>query len=349
MLGNALQIEVVKTRAQVESVPGKKLGSFRIASQIARKEGLRGFYIGGLMTAVHDGISSGIFFWGCESTRFRSVRGEENADELARAADFVFRRMLRGEDPFHPASASASAPPASTLESIAASTASSSSPSPSFPALQPQPHSQPDTPAPIPSSSSSPSTLSKTEILRILFAGGCAGALSALIPYPFDIVKTRLQTANFESRARSSPVNIGRGGAGFEGRFTSNATPFHTRVRAKQAAEAVEGIAPNAQGKMTVPSVFRGIHADGVASYRYRYPSTLVYQLLSTWVFPQRGSGAPGKEKTVLDPRAEKWALRVLGFKGFARGLRPTVVSSFVGSAATISACFVPSLTSRAC
>lgn len=65
------QIEVVKTRAQVESIPGKKLGSFKIASQIARKEGLRGFYIGGLMTAVHDGISSGIFFFGCEfSGRF---------------------------------------------------------------------------------------------------------------------------------------------------------------------------------------------------------------------------------------------------------------------------------------
>ncbi|BGP04114.1 mitochondrial carrier protein, family 25 [Rhodotorula toruloides] len=311
-------IEVVKTRAQVESVPGKKLGSFRIASQIARKEGLRGFYIGGLMTAVHDGISSGIFFWGY----------------------FVFRRMLRGEDPFHAASANAQPPPASTIESFAASTASSSSSSSpsSAPAWQSQP--QPDTPAPIPSSS--PPTLSKTEILRILFAGGCAGALSALIPYPFDIVKTRLQTANFESRARSSPVNIGRGGAGFEGRFTSNATPFHTRVGAKQAAEAVEGIASASgtgagSGRMTVPSVFRGIHADGVASYRYRYPSTLVYQLLSTWVFPQRGAGAPGKEKTVLDPRAEKWALRVLGFKGFARGLRPTVVSSFVGSAATIT------------
>ncbi|BGP28184.1 mitochondrial carrier protein, family 25 [Rhodotorula toruloides] len=307
-------IEVVKTRAQVESVPGKKLGSFRIASQIARKEGLRGFYIGGLMTAVHDGISSGIFFWGY----------------------FVFRRILRGEDPLHANSATARPPPASTLEFFAASTTSSSTP-PSFSTSQPQQHSQPDTPAPIPSCSSAP-TLSKTEILRILFAGGCAGALSALIPYPFDIVKTRLQTANFESRARSSPVNIGRGGAGIEGRFTSNATPFHTRVGAKQAAEAVEGIASaggSQSGRMTVTSVFRGIHADGVASYRYRYPSTMVYQLLSTWIFPQRTT--PGREKTMLDPRAEKWALRVLGFKGFARGLRPTVVSSFVGSAATIT------------
>lgn len=39
---------------------------------IARKDGLRGFYIGGLMTACRDGISSGIFFWGCEFTRLPS-------------------------------------------------------------------------------------------------------------------------------------------------------------------------------------------------------------------------------------------------------------------------------------
>lgn len=37
------------------------------------------------------------------------------------------------------------------------------------------------------------------------------------------------------------------------------------------------------------------------------------------------------------NPKAEKWTLRVLGLRGFAVGLRPTVVSSFVGSAATIS------------
>lgn len=37
------------------------------------------------------------------------------------------------------------------------------------------------------------------------------------------------------------------------------------------------------------------------------------------------------------DERAEKWALRVLGCKGFGRGLMTTTVSSFVGSAVTIS------------
>lgn len=39
------------------------------------------------------------------------------------------------------------------------------------------------------------------------------------------------------------------------------------------------------------------------------------------------------------NPKAEKWTLRLLGLRGFGVGLRPTVVSSFVGSAATISEC----------
>lgn len=69
------QIEVVKCRAQAESAgPGdgkKKLGSFKIARLIAKNDGLRGFYIGGLMTACRDGISSGIFFWGCKWHRGR--------------------------------------------------------------------------------------------------------------------------------------------------------------------------------------------------------------------------------------------------------------------------------------
>ncbi|TNY22300.1 mitochondrial carrier domain-containing protein [Rhodotorula diobovata] len=309
-------IEVVKTRAQVESVPGKKLGSFGIARQIARNEGLRGFYIGGLMTAVHDSISSGIFFW----------------------SYFVLRRLLRGDSPFQSAAAPASASPLESLNPFTASSPSSSSPSASSSAsaspASPASSASPDTPsppAPIPSSSSLP----KAEVLRILLAGGLAGALSAIVPYPFDIVKTRLQTANFETRARTSP-------AARAGHFTSNATPFHTRAGAA-GVEAAAGQGGAHKTRLTVPGVFRGIHADGVAAHRYRYPSSAVYHLLSTWVFPQRrrpaaaAAGGAGHSATVLDPRAEKWALRLLGLQGFATGIRPTVVSSFVGSAATIT------------
>lgn len=45
---------------------GTKLGSYRIAKMIAQAEGLRGFYVGGLVTAIHDGIASGGFFAACE-------------------------------------------------------------------------------------------------------------------------------------------------------------------------------------------------------------------------------------------------------------------------------------------
>ena len=91
------QIEVVKCRAQIETLPRlaslastsspypfaptshshssppplpppQKQGSYKIALRIAREQGLRGFYVGGLMTACHDGISSGVFFCSCESS-----------------------------------------------------------------------------------------------------------------------------------------------------------------------------------------------------------------------------------------------------------------------------------------
>lgn len=35
-------------------------------------------------------------------------------------------------------------------------------------------------------------------------------------------------------------------------------------------------------------------------------------------------------------PTRSLWALRLIGCKGFIRGLRPTVLSSFIGSSATI-------------
>ncbi|GAA5932822.1 hypothetical protein JCM1841_005440 [Sporobolomyces salmonicolor] len=289
-------IEVVKTRAQTESSSGPnqpKLGSFRIARLIAAKEGLRGFYVGGGMTALHDGFSSGIFF----------------------ATYFIFRRLLRGEDPFHPSSlpSSPSSPSLASTSASAPSTAATLAP--------------PDTPTSIPSSAR---TMDKAEIGRIMLAGGLAGALSALIPYPFDIVKTRLQTANFESKARSSSTKITPHAS-----FTSSATPFHTPA----PSSPLKNPRPEPQvPKLTVAEVFRGIHADGVNRYRYRYHSTFLYQFLASSVFPP-----PSSSSSLVDgrprpnPKAEKWALRVLGFKGFANGLRPTVVSSFVGSAATIT------------
>ncbi|GAA5833394.1 hypothetical protein JCM11251_003481 [Rhodosporidiobolus azoricus] len=319
-------IEVVKTRAQVESVPGKKLGSFRIASQIARTEGLRGFYIGGLMTAVHDGVSSGIFF----------------------STYFVLRRLLRGESPFHaapsscstpleslasplPVSASSSAPASSSFASPTSATSSAKVAAADTPSAVAR-AAVPDTP--LEQEEDEKGGMGKGEVLRILLAGGLAGAVSAVVPYPFDIVKTRLQTANFESRARSSPVTTATS------TFTANTTPFHTP---RSAAGSSSPPAP--AKRLTVPAVFRGIHAEGVAAYRYTYPTTWVYQFLSRRVFPSSSrtpspssAAGPGASvKSVSNPKAEKWSLRLLGLKGFKTGIGPTVVSSFVGSAATIT------------
>lgn len=174
--------------------------------------------------------------------------------------------------------------------------------------------------------------MGNAEVVRIMLAGGLAGALSAIVPYPFDIVKTRLQTADFATRARTNPVSWAATAQGTTN-FTSNATPFHTRPTVETGpAREPSPSSTSRTGKQSVASHFRAIHAEGVAQYRYRYPSTWVYQVLSRTA----KSGSP-----VLDARAEKWALRVLGLGGFARGIRPTVVSSFVGSAATISEFFL--------
>lgn len=238
-------------------------------------------------------------------------------------SDFVFRRLLRGESPFQAAAPVAPSPTTTTTTT----TTPTPTPTPDEPPITPPPG------------------MGHLEVLRIMLAGGLAGALSAVVPYPFDIVKTRLQTANFATRARTNPVSFWAASGPQEGtNFTSNATPFHTRPKVPSGPAAEPALssslaATGASEKPTVRSLFRGIHAEGVAQYRYRYPSTWVYHFLSTHVFPRPPrSTATGTHPTVLDPRAEKWSLRVLGLGGFARGIRPTVVSSFVGSAATISA-----------
>ncbi|KDE03758.1 hypothetical protein MVLG_05762 [Microbotryum lychnidis-dioicae p1A1 Lamole] len=286
-------IEVVKCRAQVESGAGTKLGSFKIASMIARHEGLRGFYIGGLMTAIHDGISSGIFFCGY----------------------FMFRRMLRGESPYFTPPVPPRIPTSTAIPDIPFSIASAASS------------------AAAASTTTTDGSLSYPEIGRILLAGGLAGALSAVVPYPFDIIKTRLQTSNFEALSGYSRTIPS---------LASSVQPTPTQAAPHQS--------------LSIRSVARGIHADGVASYRYRYTSTILHSLITHYIYPnprhapltsstssfisnQSSSsttnmidGRPGP-----DPRAAKLTLRLLGLKGFLTGIKPTLVSSFVGSAVTIT------------
>lgn len=60
--------ELIKCRAQLASPP---LSSLAIAKQVWRKEGVKGFYFGGVVTALRDSIGYGFYFWSYElSTRW---------------------------------------------------------------------------------------------------------------------------------------------------------------------------------------------------------------------------------------------------------------------------------------
>lgn len=86
-------VEVVKCTAQAESSATPRT-SFQIARSIAQTKGLRGFYVGGLITAAEDGIGSGIFFasyfWLRSLLRPRNYDyeavHEDRASEIARIA-----------------------------------------------------------------------------------------------------------------------------------------------------------------------------------------------------------------------------------------------------------------------
>ncbi|KAK9777762.1 putative Mitochondrial basic amino acids transporter [Seiridium cardinale] len=59
--------ELIKCRAQVSSPPES---SWSIAKSILRREGVRGLYFGGVVTALRDSIGYGFYFWSYElSTR----------------------------------------------------------------------------------------------------------------------------------------------------------------------------------------------------------------------------------------------------------------------------------------
>lgn len=62
--------ELIKCRAQLalaapshDQTPGKSPSSWSIARQVWRAEGLRGFFLGGTVTALRDSIGYGFYFW----------------------------------------------------------------------------------------------------------------------------------------------------------------------------------------------------------------------------------------------------------------------------------------------
>lgn len=55
--------ELIKCRAQMSA---SSEGSWRIAQSIWRTEGIRGFYLGGAVTALRDSVGYGFYFWSYE-------------------------------------------------------------------------------------------------------------------------------------------------------------------------------------------------------------------------------------------------------------------------------------------
>ncbi|KAK2612166.1 hypothetical protein QQS21_001896 [Conoideocrella luteorostrata] len=55
--------EIVKCRAQMSA---SKESSWRIARRIWQAEGIRGFYFGGMVTALRDSVGYGFYFWSYE-------------------------------------------------------------------------------------------------------------------------------------------------------------------------------------------------------------------------------------------------------------------------------------------
>ncbi|KAK9900343.1 mitochondrial carrier [Cystobasidium minutum MCA 4210] len=228
-------IEVIKCRAQNEPQKGPKtLGSLGITKLIIQQEGLKGFYHGGLTTALHDTFSSGIFF----------------------SAYIVFKRILRNEAPFSPSPSSSSHQlPSDTSTPI------------------------PELAEPLESSASSYTG----EIVRTLIAGGVAGSLSAILTYPLDIIKTRLQTHH-------------------------------------------------SQPAPTLTSTARQIYQEGIQSYTYSYPQSIEHSLLRS-ISQLKTTWHPGERSAFL----QNWSTKLLALRAYFVGYRPTIASSFIGSAATIT------------
>jgi solute carrier family 25 (mitochondrial carnitine/acylcarnitine transporter), member 20/29 len=85
--------ELVKCRTQVSNARS----SLRIAQEIFRIEGVRGFYFGGVVTALRDSIGYGFYFWSYEwSTRFMASKASETGSSGEEAAKVLLCGGLAG-------------------------------------------------------------------------------------------------------------------------------------------------------------------------------------------------------------------------------------------------------------
>jgi solute carrier family 25 carnitine/acylcarnitine transporter 20/29 len=88
--------ELVKCRAQISSSP-TAASSWGITKGILRREGIRGLYFGGVVTALRDSIGYGFYFWSYEvSTRFMMSKVRERGSDTEEAAKVLLCGGLAG-------------------------------------------------------------------------------------------------------------------------------------------------------------------------------------------------------------------------------------------------------------
>jgi len=88
--------ELVKCRAQISSSP-TAASSWGITKETIRREGIRGLYFGGVVTALRDSIGYGFYFWSYElSTRLMMSKMKERGSGTEEAAKVLLCGGLAG-------------------------------------------------------------------------------------------------------------------------------------------------------------------------------------------------------------------------------------------------------------
>lgn len=82
----------------------------------------------------------------------------------------------------------------------------------------------------------------------------------------------------------------------------------------------------------TMTSTARQIYQDGIKSYMYSYPQSIEHSLIKS-LSNFKTTWHPGERSAFL----QNWTTRLLALRAYFVGYRPTIASSFIGSAATIT------------